>query len=147
MAFIKPDCGSVTAITLLIHPKQGQILPSIPFFLLLGLLAGRLGDEVGTGGMSTGGVGAGGVGAGGVGAGGAGTGGMSLGAHFNFSRPTTDSRGVGGITSTCGTRLCDNCDPRAPSSFCPASGRPSSTSSDLTCGLLPRSSSSNEPVS
>ena len=49
--------GAVTAISLLIHPKQGQILPSIPFFLL-GLLAGGPGgpgDEVGASGMSTGG--------------------------------------------------------------------------------------------
>jgi len=133
--------GVVTAISLLIHPKQGQILPSIPFFPL-GLLAGGPGgpgDEVGASCLGTGGVGAGGVGAGGVG-----SGGTSLGSDWNVSCRATDSRGVGGITSTCGTRLGDTCDPRVSSSFCP--GRPSS-SSRLTRGLLPLSSPSNEPVS
>ena len=119
------------------HPKQGQIIRSIPFFFLLGLLsvrrllAGRAGGPDGPGGE---------VGAGGTGTGGVGTGGMSP----NVSG-VTDTRGVGGISTTFGTRLddtCECCDPRASSSFCP--GRPSS--SDFARGLLPRSSSSNEPV-
>ena len=117
------------------RPKQGQILPSIPFFFLLGLLsAGRLlaGDRGGLGGPGSE-----------VEAGRMGTGGMSLCAGRSISGDTTDVRGVGGITLTCGTRcLSDTCDPRASSSFCP--GCPSS--SDFARGLLPRSSSSNEPV-
>jgi hypothetical protein len=116
------------------HLKQGQILLSIPFFFLLGLLsadrllAGNRGELGGPGSE--------------VDVSGMGTGGISL--DTGRSVPgVPDVRGVGGITLTCGTCcLSDTCDPRASSSFCP--GRPSS--SDFAHGLLPWSSSSNEPV-
>ena len=82
-----------------------QILLSIPFFFLLGLLsadqllAGDRGGLDGPGGE--------------VGADGTVTGGTSLYVRRGVSGGS-DARGVGGITLTCGTRcLSDPCDSRA----------------------------------